>query len=111
MDIKAPLERYREVTRSNVDVERIVRSVDAIRTSGVRHTFRTTVVPGLVGKDDVRRIGEWLHGVPSYSVQAFAPNNPIDPAYLEKKPYSRTELEAILDAARPFFEDVRLEDA
>jgi pyruvate formate lyase activating enzyme len=111
MDIKAPLERYREVTRSNIDVERIVRSVDVIRASGVRTTFRTTVVPGLVGKDDVRRIGEWLHGVPRYSVQTFVPNNPIDPAYLEKKPYSRTELEAILDAARPFFEEVRLEEA
>jgi pyruvate formate lyase activating enzyme len=111
MDIKAPLERYREVTRSNIDVERIVRSVDVIRASGVRTTFRTTVVPGLVGKDDVRRIGEWLHGVPRYSVQTFVPNNPIDPAYLEKKPYSRTEIEAILDAARPFFEEVRLEEA
>ncbi len=111
MDIKAPLERYREVTRSNIDVERIVRSVDVIRASGVRTTFRTTVVPGLVGKDDVRRIGEWLHGVPRYSVQTFVPHNPIDPAYLEKKPYSRTELEAILDEARPFFEEVRLEEA
>jgi len=111
MDVKAPLERYREVTRSNVDVERIVRSVDVIRKSGVRCTFRTTVVPGLVGKDDVMKIGEWLHGVESYSIQPFVANDPIDPAYLEKKPYSRTELEAILDAARPYFEDVRLEDA
>jgi len=33
MDIKAPLERYRDVTRSNVAVERVVRSADLIRSS------------------------------------------------------------------------------
>lgn len=111
MDVKAPLERYREVTRSNVDVERIVRSADVIRQSGVRHTFRTTVVPGLVGRDDVVRVGEWLNGAESYAIQPFVPNDPIDPAYLEIKPFSRTELEGILEAARPFFKDVRLESA
>ena len=111
MDVKAPLERYREVTRSNADLEGIARSVDILRRSGVRHTFRTTVVPGLVGLEDVVRIGEWLRGAGSYAIQPFVPNNPIDPAFLEKKPYSRTELEAILDAARPFFEEVRLEEA
>lgn len=111
MDIKAPLERYGEVTRSDVDVGRITRSVDVIRSSGVPFTFRTTVVPGLVGKEDIGKIGEWLRGLGSYSIQAFAPNNPIDPAYRDKKPYSRTEMEAILEAARPYFGEVRLEDA
>ncbi len=111
MDVKAPLERYREVTRSSVDLERIVRSVDILRRSGVRHTFRTTVVPGLVDKDDVEKIGEWLRDVDIYTVQPFVPSNPIDPAYLEIKPFSGTEIEAILNAARGYFRDVRLEEA
>jgi pyruvate formate lyase activating enzyme len=109
MDIKAPLERYREVTRSNVEVEAIVRSADLIRSSGVRSTFRTTAVPGLVGCDDIVRIGEWLTGAESYLIQQFVPHTTIDPAYLEKKPYSREELEELVAAARPFFGEARLE--
>jgi pyruvate formate lyase activating enzyme len=109
MDVKAPLERYREVTRSNVDVESIVRSADILRNSGVRHTLRTTVVPGFVGKEDVVKIGEWLNGAASYLIQQFVPQTTIDPAFLEVKPFSRAELEDILAAARPYFGDVRLE--
>jgi pyruvate formate lyase activating enzyme len=106
MDVKAPLERYREVTRSKIDLERIVRSVDVLRGSGVRHTFRTTVVPGFVGKDDVAQIGEWLKGSARYVIQPFEPRSTLDPSFLEVKPFGRAEVEAIADAARPFFGEV-----
>ena len=109
MDVKAPLERYREVTRSNVDLERIVRSADLLRDSGVKHMFRTTVVPGLVGKDDVIKIGEWLNGAAHYVVQQFVPQTTIDPAYLAVKPFGRAELEEIAAAARPYFDEVGIE--
>jgi pyruvate formate lyase activating enzyme len=109
MDVKAPLERYREVTRSNVDLEDIVRSADLIRNSGVRATFRTTVVPGLIGREDVVKIGEWLRGADCYLIQQFVPHTTIDPAYLEKKPYARAELDALVEAARPYFHEVRIE--
>ncbi len=110
LDVKAALERYREVTRSEVDVEKIVRSADLLRAAGVRTTFRTTVVPGLVGREDVVKIGEWLRGVPLYVIQPFVPQTPIDPAYLAVKPYGRAELEEIAAAARPFFGEVRVEE-
>ncbi len=109
MDVKAPLERYREVTRSNVDLERIVRCADLLRESGVKHTFRTTVIPGLVGKDDVIKIGEWLNGAAHYVVQQFVPQTTIDPAYLEVKPFGRAQLEEIAAAARPYFVEVGME--
>ena len=109
MDIKAPLERYRDVTRSNVAVERVVRSADLIRSSGVRYTFRTTAVPGLVGREDIVKIGEWLEGAESYLIQQFVPQTTIDPAYLAVKPYGRDELESFVEAAGPYFKEVRLE--
>jgi pyruvate formate lyase activating enzyme len=109
LDIKAPLERYREVTRSNIDVEKVVRSADVIRASGVKAILRTTVVPGLVGKEDVAKIGEWLQGAPLYIIQQFVPRTTIDPAYLEVKPYGRAGLDEIAAAAKPFFGEVRIE--
>ena len=109
MDIKGPLERYRDVTRSNVDIEAIVRSADLIRHSGVRSTFRTTVVPGLLGRDDIVRIGEWLRGAASFLVQQFVPQTTIDPEFLAKKPYSREDLAGFAEAAKPFFKEARVE--
>ncbi len=109
LDIKAPLERYHEVTRSNVDPEKIARAADLLRGSGVKHTFRTTVVPGLVGKEDVVKIGEWLRGAEHYLIQQFVPQTTIDPAFLEVKPFGRAELEGIAAAARPFFGEVLIE--
>lgn len=109
MDVKAPLERYREVTRSNVDVESIVRSADIVKASGVKYTFRTTVVPGLVGREDVVKIGEWLSGAAHYLIQQFVPQTTIDPAFLDVKPFSRVELEEIVAAAKPYFGEVRIE--
>jgi pyruvate formate lyase activating enzyme len=109
MDIKAPLERYHEVTRSTVAVDKIVRSVDLLRSSGIKHYFRTTVVPGLVGRDDVVKIGEWLRGEDRYLIQQFVPQTTIDPAYLEVKPFSMSALDEIVAAARPFFGEVGIE--
>jgi pyruvate formate lyase activating enzyme len=109
LDVKAPLERYREVTRSSIDLEKIVRSVDLVRNSGIPYLFRTTVVPGFVGKDDVLRIGEWLEGAASYGIQPFVPQTTIDPAFMAIKPFGRAELEDIAAAARPFFGEVRVD--
>lgn len=111
MDVKAPIERYREVTRSKIDVEKIVLSADLVRNSGLTCIFRTTVVSGFVGMDDVAKIGEWLEGAAHYVIQPFVPQTTLDPAFLEVKPYSRAEIEEIAAAARPFFERVDIEGA
>jgi hypothetical protein len=63
----------------------------------------------LIEKEDIVKIGEWLSGAESYLIQQFVPHTTIDPAYLEKKPYGREELEELVEAARPYFKDARLE--
>ena len=109
MDIKAPLERYREVARVDVDVEAVARSADVLRTGGLRHIFRTTVVPGLVGRADIVKIGEWLEGADEFWVQAFLPRTTLDPSFSRVPPYPPEELAAMVEAARPYFKTVRLE--
>ncbi len=111
MDIKAPLERYQEVTRSGVDVEKVAGSSDLIRNSGLPYYFRTTVVPGLVGPDDVLAIGEWLRGAGEYVLQPFLPQNTLDPEFMKVRPYSSEDLAAMAAAVKPYFEKVKVEDA
>jgi pyruvate formate lyase activating enzyme len=109
MDIKAPLERYREVTGSKVKADDIARSASILRDSGLPHLFRTTVVPGLIGVEDIEAIGRWLEGAAVYQVQQFSPVGTLDAEYRRIKPYSRDEVKRLADAARPFFKDVLIE--
>lgn len=109
LDVKAPLERYQEVTRSKVKADDIERSLRLIVNSGLEYLFRTTVVPGLVGKDDIARICRWLSGARIFQIQQFSPTNTLDPEFVNIKPYGRDEIQEMADIAKPHFLEVRME--
>jgi len=108
MDIKAPLERYEEVVRVEVNEEEIRRTTDFIMKCGLEYEFRTTVVPGLIGKEDIEKIGEWLEGAEKYCIQQFNNEKVLDPSFKQKKPYSRQELEELAEIARKYFQKVEI---
>jgi len=109
MDIKAPLNRYPEVARVAVDVEKIKQSVRLIINSGLDYIFRTTVVPGIHQEKDLLAIGEWLKGARVFQLQQFSPQKTIDPDYLKIKPFPPEQLLAWAELLRPCFEEVRVE--
>lgn len=109
MDVKAPLRRYKQVTRSDVAEADISRSIGIIRKSGVPHMFRTTVVPGLVGQEDLLEIAALLKGARVFQVQQYSPRHTIDRNYQQIKPYSREEIEGMAELLRPYFSEVRVE--
>jgi len=109
MDVKAPLTRYQEVTRAKVNEEDIVRSADIVKNSGLGYVFRTTLVPGLVGPEDIKKICQMLDGANVFQLQQFVPLNTLDSHYLQKKPYGREEVQRFAKIAEPYFSEVRIE--
>ena len=109
MDIKAPLERYQEITKSNVKIADIRTSIDLIRTSGVPYVFRTTVVPGLFQVEDIEKIGELLKESDHFQLQNFVPENTIDKSYMQKTPFSKKEFKEFADSAKKYFKKVSVE--
>ncbi len=72
MDIKAAPENYAKlVGLRRFDVAPILKSVDLIRSSGIEHEFRTTVVGDLHTENDIIGIGEWLRGEKHFFLQKF----------------------------------------
>ncbi|MCB5247026.1 MAG: anaerobic ribonucleoside-triphosphate reductase activating protein [Candidatus Cloacimonetes bacterium] len=69
MDVKAPPDLYRLVSRSNVPVEDIRRSMDILRGSGREYEFRTTFFERLFDWRDISRIQELLQPGDSYYLQ------------------------------------------
>ncbi len=109
MDVKAPLERYNEVAGIQVNEENIQKSINMIKNSGLEYVFRTTVVPGLVGSDDIRKISQMLNGAKIFQIQQFVPTKTLDSHYLRRKPYGRKEVQAFAGIAEPYFKEIRLE--
>ncbi len=109
MDVKAPLRRYAQVVRAAVAEEDILRSIEIIRTAGLPYMFRTTVVPGLIGEEDLLEIATLLRGAEIFQVQQFSTKNPIDRNYLQVKPYTIDEIDRIANIIRPYFGEVRIE--
>lgn len=109
MDVKAPLDRYQEVTGSKVEGETILRSIDIIKNSGLKYVFRSTVVPGLVGADDIEKISRMLNGADTFQIQQFIPVTTLDSRYLRKKPYPKDEILEFARIADAYFPEVRVE--
>lgn len=109
MDIKAPLARYPEVVRAEVDTGKIQQSVELIRGCGLPYVFRTTVVPGLLDEADLLEIAAWLKGASCFQLQQFVPQNTVDPAFLKVEPYPAEKLRLWAEELRPYFDEVLVE--
>lgn len=95
MDIKGPLERYDDITRTPVVLEDIRESVQVIMGSGIPCEFRTTVVESLLAEKDFEQIGRLIRHAPLYTLQHFIPSKALDPGYLQEAPTSEEYLSRV----------------
>jgi len=96
MDIKAPFERYQEVTRSNVNINSIKQSISILTNSNIPYEFRTTVVKDFITLQDIKRIGVQIQGAPLGVIQNFSKTKCLEKNFLQKSPYSVNELEQMV---------------
>jgi pyruvate formate lyase activating enzyme len=95
MDVKAPLKKYRKVTKSSIDTHKIKESIAVIRDSGLSHEFRTTVVKSLLKKSDLEEVAALIEGADAYVLQKFVPSKVLDNRFLKATTYSDEEFEAL----------------
>lgn len=96
MDIKAPLEKYKEISNSCIDIEKIKKSIDLLQNSGLNHEFRTTVVKSQLKKEDLLEMAKLFKLGTLYILQKFIPSKTLDPEFLNKTSYSDEEMEEIV---------------
>jgi pyruvate formate lyase activating enzyme len=103
MDIKAPIGRYEEVVGASVDIEKIKKSVEIVRKSGLDYEFRMTVPPDNFTEKDFVSIGEWLKGSKKFYLQQFKGIKTLDKKLIGKT-VSREEMEKFCSILKPFFD-------
>ena len=116
LDVKAPKEKYGKLIgiENEVFVAKIVKNiekmVEILKEGKIDYEFRTTVIPTLLEKEDILKIGKWLSSLspgqklPKYYLQNFRPEKTIDPKFEKIKPYPQEYLLEIQKAISPFFE-------
>ncbi len=108
MDVKAPLEKeiYGKVIGVDFDVEIIRRSIAIILNNGIEHEFRITLLPGIVGVEEVKSIVKELKGAQTIAIQNFQPDNCLDKSMRSLTPFSAEQLDEMAEIAKPFAERV-----
>ena len=99
MDIKAPFSRYRALGAGKDAVERLRRSLDYIKASGIAHELRTTVAPGIIGREDVPWLCDALQGCGQYVLTGFHPGKTLSEDF-SPEPYTGKYLEGMRDTLR-----------
>lgn len=107
MDIKNSKNSYaKTVGLEKFDISGVEKSVTLLRTSGVMHEFRTTLVRELHTVEDMREIGQWLKGEERYFLQAFKlSDNVLDKTLTG---FEKDELEAMLLAVKEYIPNAKL---
>lgn len=92
MDIKTSPEKYPLATGGKAKFKDVEASIEIIK-SAEYYEFRTTMVPNVVDKEDLRQICETIKPVKKYALQRFRPQKTLSPEFSEISPYPKNYLE------------------
>uniref|UniRef100_A0A7C6A8Q1 Anaerobic ribonucleoside-triphosphate reductase activating protein n=1 Tax=candidate division WOR-3 bacterium TaxID=2052148 RepID=A0A7C6A8Q1_UNCW3 len=109
MDIKTALDhRYERACGRKLELGLINRSIQLLLTGELDYEFRTTLVPGIVGAEEIKSIVESIPKARLFALQQFVPENCRTNTYRKKKTYNRYEVEKFIALAKPYVKEVRL---
>lgn len=108
MDIKNSPSNYAKTAGRKVDLNKIRKSIDLIRNSGIDYEFRITVAPSLVKKEDIEEIGKWLKGVRKFVLQQFQNKKVLEKSFQKIEPYSEKILKDFQKILKKYIKEVEL---
>ena len=79
MDIKASKQNYQKATGIDIDIdiEKIEKSVELLKSGNTPFEFRTTVVKNIHFVEEFQDIAEWIKGTKKYYLQGFKDSGDI----------------------------------
>lgn len=100
MDLKTSLARYKELTaQSNIE-ESILESINYLQSQNrFDYEFRTTLVPDLVGENEINALSELVNPSSKWFFQNFSNSVVYDPKYLAVVPYDKEQVDRLVQLA------------
>jgi pyruvate formate lyase activating enzyme len=106
LDVKTSLGKYERLGAR--DTAELVQTIEILKIGKVECEFRTTVVPGFVGEEDIVEIGELLKGVKNFVLQQFVPGDTLDKTFNSLKPYQPGSIADFAESMKKCAENVTL---
>jgi pyruvate formate lyase activating enzyme len=101
LDVKTSPRRYGLFSSGKNFQNELERSIEIVsRLPSSAREFRTVLVPGIVGEDDIREIASLLPKDASWFFAPFKPGNCLDPAYNDITPYTDAQTQRLVSLAR-----------
>jgi len=91
MDIKSSPEKYSLATGNKIGFENVEESIKIIKGTQ-DYEFRTTMVPGIVDKEDLKKICQKIKSVKKYVLQGFRNTKTLSPEFSGITPYPKEYL-------------------
>ncbi|MCL0057117.1 anaerobic ribonucleoside-triphosphate reductase activating protein [Dehalococcoidia bacterium] len=92
---KFQIPKYQKAVGAKINFNKIKKSIEIIKNSGVDYEFRTTVIPTLHTKKDIIQIAKEISPAKRYFLQNFRPEKTIEPKYEKCRPFTQEELKSI----------------
>ncbi len=102
VDVKYRPDDYSLLYGTEHDALGLQKTIALVKSSGVDHEFRTTMIRDVHTPDVVDAIAHAVTGARAMYLQLFRPDHTLDPAFATAKPFSKTEMNNI---AQRYFAD------
>ncbi len=102
MDIKAPLSKYKEITRSNTPQKNIRESISIIVNSNIPHEFRTTLFAKL-SVCDFEKMAKLIQGE-KWFLQEMDPSHAYEGSVKRMKPMKKEKIDKIINSVEKITE-------
>ncbi len=107
MDFKAPIDDYEKVVDVRFDWDKIEKSVKIIKEGGLDYEFRTTVLPKLINKEDIKKMAQYLQGASKWYLQQFKSEvDLVNMDYRNFASYTDKEMDELVLVAKKYFKNV-----
>lgn len=98
MDVKTSLNRYHEICWIKGAGEKVKASIDyLINQDKIDYEFRTTLVPQIVGIDELTEISKLLKMAKKWYLQNYSSKKTLDPHFKNIRPYSLETIHQLIE--------------
>lgn len=108
MDIKTSPEKYNLACGINIDIKKILKSIEIIKNSNIDYDFRTTCVPDIVKENDIEIISKLIKDSPLYILQQFNNEKTLNEKFQKIFPYEESVLEKFSEIAGKYVKNVKI---
>ncbi|MFZ7121547.1 MAG: anaerobic ribonucleoside-triphosphate reductase activating protein [Eubacteriaceae bacterium] len=108
MDIKSSIDKYSTITNSNVDTNKILKSVQLIKNGNCNYEFRTTICKELTYIEDLIKICGYIKDSKKYVLQNFKDSKEVLIGEGNLTPFNSNEINGIFTTLKKYYTNLEI---